>query len=325
MKKILASVGALLVGSLVLAGCSADSLSTKTSGASDLDDFSGEVAVTSGDPNPTVAGAFGEVPNIGTGQGEPPKEIHKWILQKGEGHRCSKNSSVIANYRGQLWDGKAFDGNFDLEFNHNKPLQFSLESGVVDGWKEGLIGVTTGSRVLLVLPPDKGYGEQGNQSIPPNSTLVFVIDVLDCANPLDISKLNNATKYDDPPKGITVEGDLGKEPKITVAEGTAEPTERKLIVLAEGKGPAIGPDDYPLMHETDAYFNPQGDKYSTYAGKEGAFTLNVPAGSEQLGDNKVLFVGQKLGTRLMVLMPANPATGHPAMISVIDFVNKLTP
>ena len=48
----------------------------------------------------------------------------------------------------------------------------------IQGWKDGLIGQTVGSQVLLVIPPDKGYGNKASGSIPANSTLVFVVDIL---------------------------------------------------------------------------------------------------------------------------------------------------
>ena len=51
-------------------------------------------------------------------------------------------------------------------------------SGVIPGWTQGLAGQTVGSQVLLVIPPDLGYGDQASGSIPANSTLVFVVDIL---------------------------------------------------------------------------------------------------------------------------------------------------
>ncbi|HJF77267.1 MAG TPA: FKBP-type peptidyl-prolyl cis-trans isomerase, partial [Brevibacterium linens] len=53
------------------------------------------------------------------------------------------------------------------------------EAQVIDGWNEGLVGQKVGDQVVLVVPPDKGYGEQGSEpSIPGDSTLIFVVDIL---------------------------------------------------------------------------------------------------------------------------------------------------
>ena len=49
---------------------------------------------------------------------------------------------------------------------------------VIDGWNQGLVGQTVGSQILLVVPPSLGYGTTAQGSIPANSTLVFVIDIL---------------------------------------------------------------------------------------------------------------------------------------------------
>jgi peptidylprolyl isomerase len=49
---------------------------------------------------------------------------------------------------------------------------------VIQGWSQGLTGVKIGSRVMLVIPPELGYGDQAREGIPANSTLVFVVDVL---------------------------------------------------------------------------------------------------------------------------------------------------
>lgn len=59
------------------------------------------------------------------------------------------------------------------------PVQNVGEAGVIDGWNEGLIGLKKGGRRLLVVPADKGYGEQGKGDIQPGETLVFVIDAID--------------------------------------------------------------------------------------------------------------------------------------------------
>ena len=62
-------------------------------------------------------------------------------------------------------------------WDRGQPSDFSLDQ-VVKGWQQGLAGQTVGSQVLLVIPPDLGYGSQKQQSIPANSTLIFVVDIL---------------------------------------------------------------------------------------------------------------------------------------------------
>ena len=95
-------------------------------------------------------------------------------LIKGKGAKVGQHQSVSANYTGWLAsDGKQFDSSWD----RGQASDFSLDQ-VVKGWQQGLAGQTVGSQVLLVIPPDLGYGSQQQQKIPANSTLIFVVDIL---------------------------------------------------------------------------------------------------------------------------------------------------
>ena len=95
-------------------------------------------------------------------------------LIKGSGAKVGQHQSVSANYTGWLAsDGKQFDSSWD----RGQASDFSLDQ-VIKGWQQGLAGQTVGSQVLLVIPPDLGYGNQKQQSIPANSTLIFVVDIL---------------------------------------------------------------------------------------------------------------------------------------------------
>lgn len=94
-------------------------------------------------------------------------------LIKGKGDKVADTATVKVNYTGWLLDGTQFDSSWD----RGEATEFSLDS-VVKGWKQGLAGQTVGSQVLLVVPPDLGYGDKASGSIPANSTLVFVVDIL---------------------------------------------------------------------------------------------------------------------------------------------------
>lgn len=106
--------------------------------------------------------------------GEAPTELVVQPLIVGDGDPVAADSTVTAHYWGVLWDGGE---TFDSSWERGEPTPFSLQQ-VIPGWTEGLSGQTVGSRVLLVVPPAQGYGDQEQGSIPPNSTLVFVVDIL---------------------------------------------------------------------------------------------------------------------------------------------------
>lgn len=107
--------------------------------------------------------------------GEPPTSLVVQPLITGTGEPVAEGQSVTVHYTGWLWDGTQFDSSWD----RGTPASFQLVSGgLIDGWVEGLAGQPVGSRVLLVVPPDKGYGDEDNGTIPAGSTLVFVVDIL---------------------------------------------------------------------------------------------------------------------------------------------------
>jgi len=97
-------------------------------------------------------------------------------LVEGTGKAVKTGDSITVNYYGAVWGS---DKPFDSSFDRGQPASFTLAEGsLIQGWVKGLTGVKVGSRVMLVIPPSLGYADQAQQDIPANSTLVFVVDVL---------------------------------------------------------------------------------------------------------------------------------------------------
>ncbi|WP_246490311.1 FKBP-type peptidyl-prolyl cis-trans isomerase [Brevibacterium oceani] len=138
----------------------------------------GEKADQSDNPV-TVDWADDGAPSISKPKGDKPKKLETFATIEGEGPEIEKGQSVSVKYSGWLWDdtSKAFDSNWK-KGGQPFPVSPVGDAQVIDGWNEGLIGQKVGSQIVLIVPPDKGYGEQGNESIPGNSTLIFVIDIL---------------------------------------------------------------------------------------------------------------------------------------------------
>ncbi|MGA8256333.1 MAG: FKBP-type peptidyl-prolyl cis-trans isomerase [Nocardioides sp.] len=112
---------------------------------------------------------------------EPTGELRVGTLVKGEGEAVESGDTIVVNYLGQVYNGKE---PFDESYSRGTPLTTVIGAGsVIDGWDQGLVGVPVGSRVLLVIPPDLGYGAEGNPGagIKGTDTLYFVIDVLGAA------------------------------------------------------------------------------------------------------------------------------------------------
>jgi peptidylprolyl isomerase len=94
-------------------------------------------------------------------------------LIRGNGATVKQGQTVKVHYTGWLLDGTQFDSSWG-----RGATEFSLSGGVIKGWQQGLAGKKVGSQVLLVVPPTLGYGSKKQGSIPANSTLVFVVDIL---------------------------------------------------------------------------------------------------------------------------------------------------
>jgi peptidylprolyl isomerase len=90
---------------------------------------------------------------------------------------ATSRSTVTVQYVGVLYKtGKQFDASWND--GTGQPVQFSLSGGVIKGWTEGIPGMRVGGRRELIIPPNLAYRKKGSPPrIPPNSTLVFVIDL----------------------------------------------------------------------------------------------------------------------------------------------------
>lgn len=102
------------------------------------------------------------------------------ISKKGTGPNAKPGQQVAMKYYGKFLDGRRFDGNMDENFElKGNPFSFNLGSHqVITGWDEGVQFFNTGSRGTLYLPSALAYGERGVGPIPPNSVLVFDVELV---------------------------------------------------------------------------------------------------------------------------------------------------
>ncbi|GAA1429004.1 FKBP-type peptidyl-prolyl cis-trans isomerase [Microlunatus lacustris] len=122
---------------------------------------------------PTVSGSLTK-PDITIPDTDPPTKLVVQPLIKGEGKKVEANDTITFAYRWEIWE----DGRLVEESYGQEPGSSPL-SGLVAGLQEGLAGQTVGSRVLLVIPPDKGYPDGNAQpKIEKGETLVMVVDLL---------------------------------------------------------------------------------------------------------------------------------------------------
>jgi peptidylprolyl isomerase len=108
---------------------------------------------------------------------KPGGKLRSTALVEGDGAVVKKGQTITVDYLGQVWKAKE---PFDQSFNAD-PTSFPIGTGaVVKGWDETLVGATVGSRIIIEIPPAKGYGKEGNEGagIKGTDTIYFVVDVL---------------------------------------------------------------------------------------------------------------------------------------------------
>jgi peptidylprolyl isomerase len=137
------------------------------------DKASAEVSASRAQRDRDIAQINTKYPNLTT----TPSGLRYSITREGTGARPTAGKTVSVNYKGMLLSGKVFDGS---DF-HGKPLEFQAGmKKVIPGWDEAILDMKQGEKRLVVIPPELAYGERGagNGAIPPNSFLVFEMELV---------------------------------------------------------------------------------------------------------------------------------------------------
>ncbi|WP_421654918.1 FKBP-type peptidyl-prolyl cis-trans isomerase [Leptothermofonsia sp. ETS-13] len=183
MKEILISLGVMVVCFLLLVvsqiggnrgqAIAGELSKTEPQAIATITDSSGANVST---PTPvaeattSVQAQAGDKPVITT-----PSGLKYVDLVEGTGASPKSGQMVEVHYTGTLENGKKFDSSRD----RGQPFQFKIGIGqVIKGWDEGVGTMKVGGRRQLIIPPDLGYGARGIGPIPPNSTLIFDVELL---------------------------------------------------------------------------------------------------------------------------------------------------
>jgi peptidylprolyl isomerase len=107
---------------------------------------------------------------------ETDSGLKYYDIVEGEGASPEEGETVVVHYTGWLEDGTQFDSSVD----RGQPFTFPLGvGGVIVGWDEGVATMKIGGKRQLLIPADLAYGESGSGPIPPGSTLIFDVELLD--------------------------------------------------------------------------------------------------------------------------------------------------
>ncbi|HLW96174.1 MAG TPA: FKBP-type peptidyl-prolyl cis-trans isomerase [Solirubrobacteraceae bacterium] len=137
-------------------------------------------STTSTSTTPTVttpsSGPLAKEPTITVPKTPAPKTLQTKDIVTGTGATAAAGDTIVVNYVGALYsNGKTFDSSW----SRGQTLTASLVSpGIIQGWINGIPGMKVGGRRELIIPPALAYKNAANGTIPANSTLIFIVDLL---------------------------------------------------------------------------------------------------------------------------------------------------
>lgn len=315
MRKIAITLASILM-MVGLVGCGSSDKGKEAETASE------EVQIASADIMPSL-NEKGEFPVLDFPSKNPPTGLQLLVLEKGNGRTVQASDLIVANYVGQVWSK---DKPFDSSFERKMASSFELFK-VVPGWQKGLAGLKEGAKVILSIPPEMGYGENGAPSagIGGKDTIAFYIEIVAAYGNDQAGDPDAKLKVDMDKLPVDIDGELGKAVTLKVKDGVEPPAELTTTVIAEGSGKPVGGEGSRVYASYVLSLWDNSKQEATYAGigpREVPITKGSPFASLE---------GIPVGSRVLVTAPAtegndsgNPVTA-PAYALVIDILGIQLP
>lgn len=114
------------------------------------------------------------VPEISVPFDYDTDDLQVKVLEAGSGDKITPDDRIRVHYLGVLKGSEQFDSSYD----RGESITFPLK-GVIPGWTIGISGQKVGAKLLLAIPPDLAYGDNEVGSIPANSVLIFIVEILE--------------------------------------------------------------------------------------------------------------------------------------------------
>jgi FKBP-type peptidyl-prolyl cis-trans isomerase len=267
---------------------------------------------------PAVSGAFGEAPTVDIPDSEPGNQLVSTVVEEGDGRETAANDVVVVDYAAWTWHAGDSspdpsttpklndDGSFDSTFERGMPQSFPLSTGsLLKGMYDGLLGKKVGSRVLVVIPPEQGFGEDGSQElgVGPDDSIVFVFDLLDDFT-ADAAASGTPVDVSDPSVPAVEDGDNG--PTVTIPEGVDAPSDLVTQVLVQGDGAEVQTGQLLMVQYRGVIWR-DGSEFDSSWKRGQPTSFPIGTGGVISGWDKGL-VGQKVGSRVILVVP--PAEGY---------------
>ena len=316
----------VLASTLVLAGCGSKTQNNATTTSGAVYGPATPAATAVGNATdaelPSASDTVGTKPVVTFPTTPPPPAVQRKMLHQGDGAEVKAGDLLVTNYYGIVWGATT---PFDNSYDKKKVSSFKIGVGqVVSGWDVALVGVKTGSRVLLTLSPSDGYGLAGktDAGIKGTDTLVFVIDVLAALSTDQLGQADAAVQPA-PANSPVVAGAPGTIPTLTIPAGLAEPTAQKLDVLAKGTGAPITEGTIYIQYGVwDWTAVLQGSTWpSEMAQDVGPVEVELTADVTQLAG----LVGVPVGSRVLLQLPGDEENQQPASVFVLDVLYEAPP
>ena len=202
------------------------------------------------------------------------------ILAKGEGPRAQAGDLVAVHYTGKLTN----DSVFDSSVKRGQPIRITLGKGqVIKGWDEGLMYLEKGTKARLTIPPDLAYGSRDLGVIPPNSTLVFEVEMID------------------------IKKSIKPEPfSVTGIDTLKLESGLKIIMVKEGDGKKPVAGNNVSVHYS-GYFT-DGKMFDSSVERASPFRFEIGAGRVIKGwDEGLMHLGK--GSKARLIIPSHLAYG----------------
>ncbi len=227
-------------------------------------------------------------------------------IKQGEKETPKKGDLITIHYIAKIEDGKVFDDTYKRE----SPLTFRLGRGhVIKGWEEGILLMSKGEKAEFVVPPELAYGEKGTDNVPPSSTVIFQIELIDIEKPEEPFK---------------------PDPEVF----TSTPEGVKYTINERGKGPEIEKGMYVNVHYR-GYFE-DGEVFDDSYERDKPFKFLVGEGMVikgwdiaftklRKGDKATLWVPYQLAYGKTGRGPIPPETNIMFDVNIIDVVKPKKP